>query len=445
MRPQQHPQVVEEFGGPVAPALGAYVADVGRRVADYTGVRNGAEVYRVTALNSSVLNAFAVPGGYVYVTRELLAIMNDEAELAFVLGHEMGHVAARHSQQRQSRSVLSQLGAMIAATVTGSEAIGSLASQIGQGMVLSYSRSQENEADNLGIRYIAAAGYDPQASYRLLADMGAAESLQARFEGRDQRAIPNWASSHPLTQDRVARTSAMAARYATSTSVQRNRDRFLAAIDGMLFGDDPRQGVVEGRKFIHPTLRFRFTAPPGYGMQNGSRSVTISGTDGQAEFGMGRFEGDFDRYIGQVLQGLTGSSTRVDYATPRLTRIHGLPAAYTTLRAQTQQGQLDVTVFAYEWDRETAYHFVTLTRAGTGFGPFGPMLGSLTRISEAEVAAIRPRVIDVVTVRPGDTVQSLASRMAYRDFQLERFTMLNALLPNSALVPGQKVKLIVYG
>jgi predicted Zn-dependent protease len=125
--------------------------------------------------------------------------------------------------------------------------------------------------------------------------------------------------------------------------------------------------------------------------------------------------------------------------------VNGIPAAYTTARVSTQQGQVDVSVFAYQFDSNRAYHFATITQAGAGLGPFSSMVGSVRRLSAGEASAIRPRVLDVVTVRPGDTLQSLAGRMAYRDFQLERFLTLNSLQANSQLRPGDKVKLVVYG
>jgi predicted Zn-dependent protease len=130
---------------------------------------------------------------------------------------------------------------------------------------------------------------------------------------------------------------------------------------------------------------------------------------------------------------------------PQRITINGMAAALTTARVNTSSGLIDATVVAYQWDPQRIYHFVMLTPGGSGVGPFAPMINSLRRISPDEAAAIRPRIIDVVTVRPGDTVQSLANRMAYRDFKLDRFLSLNGLAANSALRPGQKVKLIVYG
>ena len=445
---QQHPQIIEEFGGAETGARGAYVSAVGRRIAAATGVPGGGSgVFTITTLNSPVMNAFAVPGGYVYITRQLLGLMDDEAELASVLGHEVGHIAARHSEGRQTRGILSQLGALAVGVLTGSGQLAQVAGQISQGIFLSYTRGQEFEADQLGIRYMTTAGYDPIAAASLLASLGAATSLEARAAGRnDERSVPSWARTHPLSEDRVRRATQQAQATGRAGTGVRNRDQFLAQIDGVLVDDDPKQGIVEGRDFLHPDLRLAFTVPQGYKMQNGTRAVSITGSSGQAQFSTGRYNGNLGNYIGQVFQSIAGQQAgQLQIPQPRSTSVNGIPAAYTTARVQTQQGLVDVSVFAYEWDSNTAYHFVTLTRGGAGMGPFSSMFGSLRRLSASQAAQIRPRVLDVVTVRAGDTVRSLASRMAYRDLQLERFLTLNSLQANSPLRPGDKVKLVVYG
>ncbi len=445
---QQHPQIVQEFGGAETGARGAYVISVGRKIAAATGVPGGGNgAFTITTLNSPVMNAFAVPGGYVYITRQLLGLMDDEAELASVLGHEVGHIAARHSEGRQTRGILSQLGALAVGVITGSGQLAQVAGQISQGIFLSYSRGQEFQADELGIRYMTSAGYDPTAAASLLASLGAATSLEARAAGRnDERSVPNWARTHPLSEDRVRRATQRAQATGRAGTGLRNRDQFLAQVDGVLVDDDPRQGVVEGRDFLHPDLRLGFTVPQGYGMQNGSRAVSITGSNGQAQFSTGQFNGNLSSYIASVFQSIAGQQAgQLQIPQPQSTSVNGIPAAYTTASVQSQQGLVDVTVFAYQWDQNTAYHFVTLTRGGSGVGPFAPMFGSVRRLTAAQTAAIRPRVIDVVTVRAGDTVQNLASRMAYNDLKLERFLTLNSLQANSALRPGEKVKLVVYG
>lgn len=443
---RQHPQIVEEFGGEEDGARGAYIKQVGARVAARTNIAGGANAFRVTTLNSPVMNAFAVPGGYLYVTRQLVGLANDEAELASVLGHEAGHIAARHSSERRRAGVFSQILSAGLGILTGSSQLANLAGQVTQSVVLGYSRKQELEADDLGVRYIAGAGYDPLASASFLASLGAATSLEARVVGRnDERSTPSWARSHPLSADRVTRATRTAQATGRAGTGLRNRDVFLAQIDGLMVDDDPRQGVIDGRTYTHPDLRLRFAVPDGYGMQNGTRAVSIVGQSGQGQFSGGRFGGDLGAYVGQVFQSIAGQQARISYAQPRGTTINGIPAAYSTARVATQSGQVDLTVIAYRWDSDTAYHFAMITPAGSGLGPFDSMVRSLGRITPAEAAAIRPRIIDVVTVGPRDTVASLAARMAYGDHKEERFRVLNGLASGAAPKPGQKVKIVVYG
>lgn len=443
---KQHPQIVAEFGGEEGGARGAYIRQVGARVTARTNIAGGGDAFHVTTLNSPVMNAFAVPGGYLYTTRQLVALANDEAELAFVLGHEAGHISARHSSERKRASILSQILAVGLGAVTGSSQLGSLAGQVTQGLVLSYSRSQESEADDLGVSYLAGAGYDPAAAASFLASLDSATALEARAIGRDdERALPSWARTHPLSADRMRRARQTAQATGRAGTGLRNRDAFLAQIDGMMVDDDPRQGVIDGRTFTQPDLRLRFTVPAGYGIQNGAKAVSISGQSGQAQFSGGAFDGDLGAYLDQAFQSIVGQNARIAYAQPRGTTINGLQAVYSTARVATQSGQVDLSIVAYRWDSDTAYHFAMIAPAGSGLGPFETMVGSLTRIGAAEAAAIRPRIIDVVTVGPRDSVATLAGRMAYDDLKDERFRVLNGLAPGAPLRPGQKVKLVVWG
>jgi predicted Zn-dependent protease len=446
---QDHQKLLDELGGAETGARAAYADSVGRRVAAYSGVQPGA--YRFTVLNSAVENAFATPGGYVYITRQLMALMDNESELAFALGHEVGHVAANHAQARESyarrSSVLGVLGAILGSVVGGG--IGSAVAQMSQSRAqlatLSFSREQEYQADNLGIRYLVNAGYDPTGAAGVLAAIGRATALEARVQGRNSRQTPEWASTHPLSENRVQRALAGARATGRLGTGQRNRDQFLNALEGVYVDDDPAQGIIEGRTFTHPDLRIFFAVPQGYLMQNGTSEVSISGSAGKAQFSGGRYNGSLENYIGQLLQSLAGNQVRLAIAPAQRTTINGIPAAYTTGRAATSSGSVDVSVFAYQWNPNTVYHFVMITRGGAGVGPFVPMVESIRRITSNEAASIRPRIVDVVTVAPGDTVQSLASRMAYRTFQLDRFLSLNNLTASSRLAPGQRVKLVVYG
>jgi predicted Zn-dependent protease len=424
---------------------------VGRRVAAYSGVANAGAAFRFTTLNAAVENAFAVPGGYVYITRQLMTLMDDEAQLAFALGHEAGHIAADHAQARKAAARRNSMGGIFGAllgSVLGGgmgSAIAQMSQQRAQLATLGFSREQEYQADMLGTRYMVAAGYDPAGGPGILAALGRSTALQARVQGRTNRQTPEWASTHPLSENRTQRALAGAQATGRLGTGMRNRDQFLAQLDGVYVDDDPEQGIIDGRSFTHPDLRIQFVVPVGYLMQNSTRAVGIRGSAGQAQFSGGRYRGSIENYIYTVVQALTGGRQQLMVPQPQRTMINGLPAAYTTTRAETSSGIVDVSVMAYQWSPDTIYHFVMLSRGGYGMAPFAQMVNSLRRITPAEAAAIRPRVIDVVTVRPGDTVQSLASRMAYRDFQIDRFLAFNGLNAASRLVPGQKVKLIVYG
>ena len=449
---RQHAELVAEFGGAETGARGAYVESVGRRVAAFSGVANSGAAFRFTTLNAAVENAFAVPGGNVYITRQLMALMEDEAQLAFALGHEAGHIAADHSRARQQaarrNSISGIFGALLGSVLGGGfgSAIAQMSQQRAQLATLGFSREQEYQADMLGTRYLVAAGYDPAGGPGILAALGRSTALQARVQGRTNRQTPEWASTHPLSENRTQRALAGARATGRLGTGIRNRDQFLAQLEGVYVDDDPEQGIIDGRSFTHPDLRIQFAVPVGYLMQNSTRAVTVKGSAGQAQFSGGRYSGSMENYIYQVFQGLSGDrQQQLSIPPAQRTTINGLPAAYTTSRANTSSGVFDVSVMAYQWNPNTIYHFVMLTQGGTGMAPFAQMVNSLRRITPGEAANIRPRVIDVVTVRQGDTVQSMASRMAYRDFQLDRFLAFNGLNAGSRLVPGQKVKLIVLG
>ena len=243
---RQHPELVAEFGGAETGTRAAYVQGVGRRVAAYSGIPGN--VYQFTTLNSAVENAFAVPGGYIYITRQLMGLMNDEAELAFVLGHETGHVAARHAQARKSaatrNSILGVLGAILGSVVGGGgfgNMISQGAMQYAQLATLGFSRDQEYQADTLGIRYLLAAGYDPMSSATMLNALARADALETRIQGRDSRSTPEWARTHPLSINRTQRAQQEAQRTGRAGQGLRNRDQFLAQLEGIYVDDDPER------------------------------------------------------------------------------------------------------------------------------------------------------------------------------------------------------------
>ena len=439
-----HAALVQELGGAETGPRAAYVESVGRRVGAVSGIANPGQELHFTTLNSAVENAFSVPGGYVYITRQLIGLMDDESELAFALGHEVGHVAANHAhirEQYEERNTPGVLGQIIGA-IFGPGAADILQARSALD-ILSFSRQQEYEADTLGLRYMIAAGYDPAGAPEILAALSRNTALQLRVQGRTNRRTPEWASTHPLSENRMQQALAEARSTGRLGTGIRNRDLFLREIEGIYVDDDPAQGVIEGPTFTHPDLRIQFRVPQGYLMSNGSDAVTISGSAGKAQFRQG--PPNLDQAIAIAYRQLTGGQFDLEVPPPQHVTINGMPAAVTTAHASTDSGLIDASVVAYQWDPQRVYYFVMLTPGGYGVAPFVPMINSLRRISPAEAAAIRPRVMHIETVRPGDTVQSLAARMAYGDFKLERFLSLNGLQANSRLLPGQKVKLVVYG
>lgn len=443
---QEHPKILAEFGGAYNGPGVAMVNRVGKAVAVQSGIASTGSECTVTLLNTTIVNAFAIPGCYTYVTRGLLSIMNDEAELASVIGHEVGHVAARHAQKRQQRSTIAGLGSVLAGIFLGGQAA-QIANIFGQANVLSFSRSQEYQSDDLGIRYMTAAGYDPYASADMLESLGDQSALEARMRGQSEAdQIPAWQRSHPLTGDRVARATAQA----RATGLQpgqkaRNAAQYFQAVDGMLYGDDPSQGYVEDSVFAHPTLKIRFQAPNGFYLNNATDAVTMEGPNGlRAQFSGGRMSGSLDNYVTQVAQALVGQAQGVQAGSIQRTTINGMPVSVLPLRARTSSGTVDVQIAGYQWDGNTAYHFITIAPAGRS-GTFDGLLRSFRRLSDAEAAALKPRVIDVVTVRQGDTLQSLANRMAFSNYRLERFLVINDREANQPLRPGEQVKIVVYG
>ncbi len=443
-----HPQLVAEFGGAMSGTQARYVESVGKRIAVQSGLSNATDDFTVTLLNSSVNNAFAIPGGYVYTTRQLVALMNNEAELAGVLGHEVGHVAARHAAKRQSaatrNTVIGVLGTVLSGVLLGNSGIGQVVQQgLMQGsqlLTLKYSRSQETEADNLGIQYLRSAGYDPRAMSTVLQSLANQNALEARLMGTTDR-VPEWASTHP---DPASRVSAALARAGAGASGKLNRDQFLTGVNGLLYGDDPQQGIVDGRKFTHPEMKFQFEAPSGFYLVNGTQAVAISGQAGKGQLAGGAYNGDLDAYVRAVFAGLTESGqAQIDPGTITRTTINGMNAARASARVASGNSQVDVSVVAYELASGQAVHFLTMVPAGSA-DVFSPIYASMRRISAAEAAAVKPRKLVVVSVAKGDTLQSLSRRMAYGDAPLDRFLVLNGLTASSKLAVGQKVKLVTY-
>ena len=442
---RQHPQLLAEFGGSYDSPEARYVAAVGEKIAEAAGLEGQCTF---TLVNTDVVNAFAVPGCFIYITRGLMGIVNSEAQLASVLGHEVGHIVADHSQRQQRRSILTGLGALAVGLLTGSERLAQFAGRAAELFTLRYSRDQEFESDTLGIHYTRQAGYDPYEAAEMLDALARNEALLARTRGDDAKSIPGWARTHPLTEERIARATATAKRTGvTETDLPEGEVPFLREVDGLLYGDDPIQGYVHGRRFSHPDMRISFEAPPGFTLTNTPRAVLIDGRDGtRGEFGGGPMPpGGLEAYAVRLVEQAVGDARGAVQAGELQRRlIGGVPAVILPVSIRTEQGSAQLVVAAYGAGRG-AYHFLMVappTEAAQA--AIIELFQSFRPLSPAQVAQLRPRVIDVVAARPGDTVRNFAARMAVPSLPLEHFLMINDRQPDQPIAPGELVKIVTY-
>lgn len=439
---EQHPVLLSEFGGEYGGSVALYVQQVGERVASAAGLQ---QQCTFTLVNSAVVNAFAVPGCYIYVTRGLVAVVTSEAELASVLGHELGHIMGRHAQRQESRSIWRQLG-VIAVAVTGSERLTRLANQAAQYFGLRYSRSQEYEADDLSVRYLRDAGYDVHAA----ADMLAALQRQERFMTQraredDARSVPEWALSHPLTQRRIARAQETARDTGLADDALPELEApYFAAVDGLLFGDDPEQGFVIGSRFAHPLMRISFEAPPGFTLMNSPRAIRLTGPNGiSGEFGGSPLPpGGLARYAQALAAHVVGDAP-AEITDVSQMLVNGLPTIIMQVGLAVRDGAVPLAMAIYDGGDGQAYHFIIASPpADASAQAIASLFASFRRLSPAEAATLRPRVIRTVAVTPRDTPATLAARTA-DPAPAALFSLLNGL-EQRQLRPGSPAKIVVY-
>lgn len=438
---EQHGQILAEFGGAYTdPAIVAYVDSIGQFLA-LTSERPKVK-FTFTVLNSPIVNAFALPGGYVYVTRGLLALAGDEAELAGVIAHEIGHVATRHGAQRMSNTMLANLGIGLLGLLFDSEQIAGIAQMGALAVIQSYSREQEHEADLLGVNYLSRAGFDPEAMASFLGKLKAHSQLEAIIAGHptDGEGV-DLLSTHPRTADRVRRAIEAANMRPVANPIVA-RDIYFKKIDGMLYGDDPEQGLVQGRVFLHPIMRFRFEAPENFHIINGQAQVVAQGPDGAAFV--------FDLAARQNRQSMSDYirgtwAPEIPLSGLEAIRINGFPAA-TALADATVGGQpSQVRLVAIEWDRTSIFRFmfVAPSRVGQRFDEdFRRTTYSFRSLSGREAKAVKPKRLAMYRVQQGDTPTRIANRMPKEKYRRERFLILNGWFPDDPLPRGLTVKTI---
>ena len=441
MGAEQAPEVTKQFGGVYEnPELARYVTSIGQLLASTVEEPN--VHYTFTILNSPIVNAFSLPGGYVYVTRGLLALADDEAEVAGVMAHELGHINAHHSAQRYSRTVFAQLGLGLLGAVTKSDIAGQLGGTAAQLVLMSYSREQEFEADSRGVRYMSRAGFDPHAMAGFLSKLQSNDALQAQIAGHPGAADKfNLLATHPRTADRVERAIAEAGEISVKEPVVA-RDIYLRKLDGVVYGDDPEQGIVRGQKFIHPKLRFAFEVPAGFSLMNSADAVIAIGPQNA------RIE--FDLVGGAagvpVMNYLTSVWAKgVQLRDVETLNINNMQAATGWARLTAQDGTVDVRPVAISFDRDTiARLFFEFPSSVANEFQDGlrRTTYSFRRLASGEAEHVSPNRLRIVTMGAGDSVQSLSARQPFESYSEQRFRVLNGLGPNDAVKPGTLVKVV---
>ncbi len=395
--------------------------------------------YKVTLLNSQSINAFALPSGQLYVTRGLVALANDESELASVLAHEMGHVIARHAAIREEQAKQAALVGRVVSDVISDPEVGALALAKSKLALASFSRAQEFEADAIGIGIAARAGYDPYGAVRFLTSMEHNSELKPQQSGAIDPRAPDFLSSHPATPERISNALANARQYSgPGTAGGRDKVAYLSGIDGIVFGEDPSEGFVRGRRFLHPRLGFTFTAPEGFALDNTAQAVLGVKRGGGQALRLDVVRVPAEQTLAAYLT--SGWIENIDPATVEDVTINGFPGA----TAAAKGDQWDFRLYAIRFGSDV-YRFIYAAKHRTPETDriFRESIGTFRRMSLAEIEDAKPLRLQVVTVGPGDTVDKLAGRMAVADRQVERFRVLNGLEPGDRLKSGSEVKIVV--
>ncbi len=429
----QHPTILKTYGGEYKdPKLERMVAKVVGRLTTVSG--NPSEVYRITLLNSPNVNAFALPGGYLYITRGLLALANDSAELATVVSHEMAHVTANHGILRQRMEQEEGLATRVADDLLSDNVDARVAVMRGRLRLAQFSRNQELEADAIGIKAAGDAGYDPYAAARFLRSMSAYSGFRS-VSGADDPSL-DFLATHPSGDRRVELALRHARNYGGPGIGITDRDSYLDGIDGMLFGDTPEEGFVRGLEFLHPRLGIRFTVPENFVIDNSAEAVTAAGPGDVAV----RFDGvtidksvSVDRYIA------SGWVNGLDANTIRTATVNGLETG--TARARADGWQFDITVF-----RIGTKIYRLLTAAPLSSKALEPtaetVRSSFRLLSASEKAALKPLRVRILKVEPGQSIAVLAAMMSGTQRKLDLFRLLNGIAPGASVSAGDRVKII---
>jgi predicted Zn-dependent protease len=431
---REHERILSSYGGAYDdPKLEALISKTVNRLVAASDRPD--QAYKVTILNSGAVNAFALPTGQLYVTRGLIALASDTSELSSVLSHEMAHVLAKHASIREDQARQATIVTRVVTDMSSDPDLTALALAKTKLTMASFSRSQEFEADGIGVGISARAHFDPYGAARFLTSMERNAALKAsKLDPRAQ----DFLSSHPATPERVQNAQNNARQYTSPEGGERDRETYLAAIDNIVYGEDPSEGFVRGRRFLHPKLGFTFAAPETFTLDNTAQAV-IGVREGGAQamrFDVVRVPAE--QTLGEYLN--SGWMEGVDKASTEDLAINGFPAASAT--ALGDQWQFRVYALRFGSD---VYRFIFAARQKTTESDRNARetVNSFRRLTLEETQAARPLRIKVITVQPGDTVESLSHRMSGVDRPAERFRILNGLDAHAQVKARDRVKIVV--
>jgi predicted Zn-dependent protease len=442
---QMHPQILKQYGRYDDEQLQAYVSDIGQRIAAKSHRPN--LTYTFTVLDSEETNAFALPGGYVYITRGIMSYLNDEAELVAVLGHEVGHITARHAVRQQSGAAAAGIGATLIGVLTGSGDLANIANAAGTALVRGYGRDMELEADSIGAEYLGRLGYDPKSMIdvvRLLKNQEMFEIQQARQEGREPRVYHGVFSSHPDNDKRLHEVVEAAGKVATADQHPDNRDVYLNRISGLPVGPSRAQGVTRGSRFYHADMGFTVAFPTGWMVQNQPTKVVAATPQKDAAlqlYTMAPPQGmSPEQFLTRNLQG-----TRLEKAEPF--EANGLKG-YTAIAQNVALpwGNRGPARYAVVYFNNLAFVFMGATRTGSALSASDPlMLSSIKtfrRLRDREFETAEPDRIRVVKATPQTTIAALAKTSPIKKYPAEQLRLLNDLYPDKEPTAGQSIKIV---
>ena len=435
---QYHQQIIEQYGIYDDPKLQQYVNNLGQRLAAKS--HRAHLKFNFTVLDSPEINAFALPGGYVYITRGIMAYLDSEAELAGVLGHEIGHVTARHSVRQQSGQMASSILSILISTVTGDSGLGDISQTIGTGLVRGYGREHELEADRLGARYLHKVGYEPDTMLEVigvLKDQEVYEKALAKKEGREPNTYHGVFSTHPRNDDRLKTVIREAKKLSNRTYVDNNRLTYLDMIDGMVWGPSPNQGVVVKNRFSHPDLGIALQFPAGWKVDNRPQMLIARNPDSGALMQVILEQRKENESLTAMLRRLTGSEElEVGIADYGVT-------VKTGIKAKTGDSQ-PARLSAIALDKTQA-----LTLLGTAdeknFAATDEQLlavnRSFRRLNQAEIESIRTPRLKIVE-RKSQSFASLAKQSALEYDADNMLRLLNRAYPKGDIKSLDRLKIV---